>query len=413
MFVVAGVYCRSVSGDYRVDWFTSVPKYQLIESGTQLRDYCEDVLRTAPSIGFDTEFVAEDTFQPQICLIQVAAGGQLALIDPLRIDDLEPFWRTLADAPRTIVHACRVELEFSVAAIGRPPGGLVDTQIAAGLAGFAYPAAYAALMEKLLGYKPKKEETRTDWRRRPLSTRQIEYALDDVSHLHAMYDKIDAHLRRLGRTAWLWEEMEEIIRQVEHAVSGERWRRLPGTSGLDPQSLAVVRELFFWREQEARRRNQPPRRVLRDDLIVELARRKTADPGRIRAVRGMNWRGVSIYIGELAQCIERGLALPVEQRPKKAPTQRNQEMSVLGQFLFAALGSVARKAELAPNLVGGPNDIRDLLAARTDPGRAANPPKLARGWRKQFVGDLFDELLSGRRAVRVSDPDSDFPLEFE
>jgi ribonuclease D len=172
--------------------------------------------------------------------------------------------------------------------------------------------------------------------------------------------------------------------------------------------------LWKWREEEARRRNQPARRVLRDDLIVELAKRQTADVKRIRAVRGMERGDLARKLDQLAQCIERALALPVEQCPPRHPRQSTPQLSVLGQFLFAALGSVCREAHLAPNLVGGPNDIRDWIAWRlAGAGPARRAPKLASGWRAEFVGRLFDDLLSGKTAIRIGDPAAEHPLVLE
>jgi ribonuclease D len=199
-------------------------------------------------------------------------------------------------------------------------------------------------------------------------------------------------------------------------MSEERWRRVSGNSGLDPRSLAIVHELWKWREDEARRRDQPVRRVLRDDLIVELAKRQTADVKRIRAVRGMERGDLARRLEQIASCIERAMARPAEQCPPRHPRQATPQLSVLGQFLFAALGSVCREANLAPNLVGGPNDIRDWIGWRLsgdDNRKSGHVPKLAAGWRAEFVGRLFDDLLSGKTAIRIGDPAAEHPLILE
>ena len=160
--------------------------YLSITTDRELLSFCQDISR-ADRIAFDTEFVSEDTYRPQLCLVQVAAAGKLAVIDPLSARDLRPFWELLVDPKReTIVHAGREELLFCIAAVGAPPARLFDLQIAAGLVGYEYPAGYGSLMSKLLGVRPQKGETRTDWRRRPLSSQQLDYALDDVRCLEAM-----------------------------------------------------------------------------------------------------------------------------------------------------------------------------------------------------------------------------------
>jgi ribonuclease D len=388
--------------------------YENITTDEQLRDYCRE-LAGCDSIAFDTEFVSESTYRPVLCLIQVCAAGRLVVIDPLAIGDVRPFWETVTRGEHeTIAHASRIELEFCLQAVDRLPSKLFDVQVAAGLVGIEYPAGYGTLVTRLLGEPSQKHETRTDWQRRPLSKRQIEYALEDALHLPPIRDKLHASLSELGRLAWLEEEMEARKDEVRRALSHERWRRVSGHSGLDRRSLAIVHELWKWREAEAQRRNQPARRVLRDDLIVELARRQTADPKRIHAVRGMERGDLARRVDSLAACVQRALALPEDQCPTRAHRETSPQMSVLGQFLFAALGSRCREAGLAPSLAGGPNDIRDLITYDTARDREhRRPPQLARGWRAEFVGRLFDELLAGRKAIRVGDPKSDHPLVFE
>ncbi|MHC4178227.1 MAG: HRDC domain-containing protein, partial [Planctomycetota bacterium] len=271
-------------------------------------------------------------------------------------------------------------------------------------------------------------ETRTDWRRRPLSTRQIEYALDDVRHLHSIHEALHAKLSRLDRLGWLEEELAAWQDEVQRGLSQERWRRVSGSTGLDGRRLAIVRELWRWREAEAERRDKPARRVLRDDLIVELAKRGTADPRRIRAVRGLERGDLRRRLDQIAACIRRALESPEEDSPRAVRRGPQPRHSVLGQFLFAALASVCRGAQLAPNLVGTPGDIRELLDYRAvggygfgtyppPPGQPSDcrrkVPRLARGWRAEVVGRLFDDLLDGKTAIRIEDPTSDHPLVFE
>ena len=387
--------------------------YLNITSDEQLRQFCAGLAGCA-WIGFDTEFVSEHSYRPHLCLVQVITEGQMALIDAIELADLRPFWEVIA-APghETIVHAGRGEVEFCLRAVGKPPAGLFDVQLAAGLIGIEYPAGFRTLIYKLLGETARKEETRTDWRRRPLSERQIEYALDDVRHLPRLAEKLKAKLTRLGRSTWLEEEMRSWLDEVDRAFRQERWRRVSGNSGLDRRTLALVRELWRWREAEAQRRNCPVRRVLRDDLIIELAKRQTADVKRIQAVRGLERGDLSRQIPKMAACIQRALKLPDDECPPLAHREPSPQLSVLGQFLFSALGSLCRQAQLAPSLVGTPNDIRDLIGYRTAHGASETPPLLARGWRAGIVGQLFEDLLAGRKSVRIADATSDSPLVFE
>jgi ribonuclease D len=387
--------------------------YTDVTTDGDLQACCEQLSRSK-WIALDTEFVSERTYRPVLCLVQVASEAGLALIDALTIEDLTPFWRAIAEpGHETIIHAGRGEFEFCLRAVGRPPADLFDVQIAAGLAGVEYPAGLRTLLSKLLGRATDKEETRTNWRRRPLSERQIEYALDDVRHLRSMRDMLRGRLEKLGRLGWLEQEMATWQEDVRDALSREQWRRVSGISGLDRQSLAVVRALWRWRESVAERRDCPVRHVLRDDLIVELAKRKSAEPKRIRAVRGLERGDLKRLLPTVAERIRGALSLPDEQWPSKPSREETPRLSVLGQLLAAALGSICRQAELAPGLVGTPSDVRELIAYRTGILSSAQPPRLARGWRAELVGKTFDDLLAGKTAIRIGDPLSEYPLVFE
>jgi ribonuclease D len=387
--------------------------YSTITTDDQLQAFCQR-LSQCRQIALDTEFVSEKTYRPVLCLAQVMADGEPVLVDPLSIRDMTPFWEAIArPGHETIVHAGRGEVEFCLHAVGRPPAGLFDVQLAAGLVGIEYPAGYGTLLSRLLGVTANKDETRTDWRRRPLSSRQIQYALDDIRHLPSIRDVVQERLERLGRRGWLDEEIATWLDEVRWSISQERWRRISGNSGLGSRCLAIVRELWRWRETEAERRNCPARRVLRDDLIVELAKRQTADLKRIQAVRGLERGDLTRQLPRMAEAIQRGLDLAAQDCPPSVRHDSTPQLSVLGQFLFAALGSMCRESQLAPGLVGAPNDVRDLIAFRTGQTNSSKTPRLDQGWRAQIIGQAFDDLLAGRIAIRIRDPLSDSPLLFE
>ena len=390
-------------------------QYELITSQAQLGDFCE-TLAAAPIVAFDTEFVSEDSYQPELCLVQLAAGGRLAIVDPLEVKDLSPLWRLLTEPGReTLVHAGREEFRFCLRYSGRRPHRWFDVQVAAGLIGMEYPASYGNLAGRLLGKSLSKDETRTDWRRRPLTQRQLEYALQDVADLEAIRGVLYDRLSQLGRLSWLDDELAAWQRDLEEFEAGERWQRLGGISGLSPRSLAIVRELWNWRDAEAQRRDCPARRVLRDDLIVELAKRQTSDPKRIRAVRGMERGDLQRYLPKIGQAVERALALPEGEQPRLPRRSTRPQLNLLGQFLSTALGSICRSAEVAPSLAGTAQDVRDLIAYRLNLGgfQPGEVPLLARGWRAEVVGQVIDHLLAGDVAIRIANPLADEPLEFE
>jgi ribonuclease D len=389
--------------------------HQTITSPAELAKLCRH-LASAARIGIDTEFVSEDTFRPELCLVQVVTDEQLAVIDPYLAGDLVPFWQTLADAGHvTIAHAAREEVNFSLTACGRVPAGLFDTQIAAGFCSKEYPSSYGSVIAKFLGATPAKGEQRTDWRRRPLSEHQVEYALEDVRYLLPLYDDLRGQLEQAGRTGWLAEETDNWLQEVQDARGRARWRKVSGIGSLSVRSLAIVRELWMWRQGEAERRDLPPRRVLRDDLIVELAKRKSASPERIRAVRGMQYSGKRGVIDDLAACIRRGLEAPLDELGRRPRHAMPSQLDLLGQFLSPALASICRSAGVATSLAGTASDVRDLIAYRLNFGGANDrePPALARGWRAELVGHLIDELLAGQKSIRIEDPESEHPLAFD
>jgi ribonuclease D len=390
-------------------------QYDHITSDQHLRDYCQ-VIAAAPIVAFDTEFVSEHSYQPELCLIQLAGDGRLAIVDPFEVRDLSPLWQMLTAADReTLVHAGREEYRFLLRHAGRPPARWFDVQIAAGLIGMEYPASYGTLSAKLLGKTISKDETRTDWRRRPLTQRQLEYALLDVADLEAIRDVLHRRLSELGRVSWLEAELADWQRDLQDFERGERWQRLAGISNLSPRSLAIVRELSLWRDAEAERRNQPARRILRDDLLVEIAKRQTADPKRIRAVRGMERGDLQRFLPKLAECVERALEIRDRELPRLDRRSSRPQLNLLGQFLSTALGSICRSAEVAPSLAGTAQDVRDLIAYRMGLGGfdEGEVPLLARGWRAEVVGQVIDHLLAGDLAIRIADPLADEPLVFD
>lgn len=388
--------------------------HETITSPAQLADLCGRLAR-ADRIGIDTEFVSEDTFRPELCLIQVATASALAVVDPYRCGDLAAFWSMLADGGHiTIVHAAREELNFALNACRRPPANLFDTQLAAGFCSAEYPSSYGSVVTKFVNARPAKGEQRTDWRRRPLTEEQIDYALEDVRYLLPLYDALQKKLKKLNRLDWLAEEMERWLAEVQESRDRPRWRRVSGVGNLSPRSLAIVRELWMWRRAEAERKDLPPRRVLRDDLLVELAKRKSDDIERISAVRGMHRGMKPQMLQELAACIRRGMEASLDDLEREPRESMPSQLNVLGQFLSPALASICRSANVATSLAGTATDVRDLIAYRLGfTGGDDEAPVLASGWRAELVGHLIEELISGKKSIRIEDPLSEHPLAFD
>ena len=372
-------------------------------------------LATAESIAFDTEFVSEDCYQPDLCLIQVATEDDLAVIDPKAVSDLTPFWELLTDStPETIVHAGREELRFIWRETGRRPKHLFDVQIAAGLIGAEYPASYGNLISRYLGVDLDKSAQRTDWRYRPLTKEQVRYALKDVEHLHQLHEKIGRRLIKLDRVTWFLEEMDRFQNAVIAVEEdGDRWRKLPGVASQSARMQAVIRELWRMREELAEARNRPARQVMRDDLLMEIAKQKDPSVRGLKMVRGLERGSYQAVLPQLGEAVRRGLELPEEELPRPEPSSGGPQLTTLVQFLSVALAGLCRTLRVAPTLVGTQQDVRDFVRAElnlTPPHLPAPDSALSHGWRAELIGTRLAEVLRGELCLRVTDPRADDPL---
>ncbi len=390
--------------------------YQLITQTSDLQKLLQS-LADASVIGFDTEFISEGRYTPQLCLVQISAGNDLYLLDPLALSELESLWTLFCDGQRDIVvHACRSEMEFCHRAIGRLPKHVFDVQLAAGILGLDFPASFRSVLERFLKLDLPKAEARTVWDKRPLTAQQIQYALDDVRYLPKLAEILTQQLRRRGRYEWFQQETTRIQSQLfqdfEHSRT-ERWRALPKISRLKPRELAIVQALWQWRNQAAQRSNKPPGRILRDDLLVELAKRGTADTLRMEAIRGFQQRDLIRILPELSTTIQAALDQPKEQWPSLSHRPAFSHHSAMTQFLYAALCSLCKQHGIAPQLVGTQTDVQDLIAAELGTLPNGIQPRLQEGWRKQLVGTVLHDLLHGRLVMRLDIKNPDEPLHFE
>lgn len=387
-------------------------QHESINTSEQLRGFCDEIA-DCPRIAFDTEFVSEDSYRPQLCLVQVAACDRLAIIDPVSVKETEPFWDLLTQPGRTVIaHAAREESRFCYRFTGKPIHGLFDTQLAAGFVGMEYPASLATLVQRLTGKTLPKGETRTNWCRRPLTRDQIRYALNDVVDLFEMHDKLLAMVQELDRETWLNEESEVFQQKVIDGETRENWRRVSGSSGLNARQLETVRQLWLWRESRAKAIDRLPRRVLRDDLIVELAKKGSTDPSKIKSVRGMERRGFNDHYGDIAAAVQTALDTPESELPKRPRGSRRVVSPMLSQFLSTAIACISRQHKLAPPIVGNADNVRELLGYELDRRSDDATPSLLKGWRGEIVGKTFRRLLAGELAIRIADVKEPQPLEF-
>jgi ribonuclease D len=364
--------------------------------------------------GFDTEFISEGIYEPLLCLIQIATVRRLWIVDPLEIADLSALWRRLTDPEREIlVVAAREEIRFCLRYGGRAPEQLLDLQVAAGLVGHGYPLSHTNLVRKLLGVQVKSGEAFTDWRRRPLSAEQLAYAADDVRYLMAMREQVRRDAASLGREAWLYEESSRLTERVEGAEQEERWYRLPGATSLGRRELAVLRELWRWREERASSGNVPPRRILRDEMLVEIARRRPKTSAELFALRGLDRVSAQKVGGQILEAVQTALGLADTEWPASLRRDDPSQVGVLSQLLSLATNNLAAEHRVDPALLATNRDLQDVVRWRLQGSSAANVPAVLTGWRGEILREPLLGFLEGRFSVRVGDLRREDPLVFD
>jgi ribonuclease D len=391
---------------------------QTVADPEELARCCEQ-LASCQRLGFDTEFVGEDTYHPHLCLVQVATDDRLILIDPLSAGPLDAFWKLIVDPKRQIiVHAGREEVRLCAVWTGSTPGNMFDLQIAAGLVGLNYPLGHGALVKEVLGIQIGKGETLTEWRTRPLTPAQIRYAFDDVRYLLPLETRLSKRLAELDRLQWATEEFGRLTAQAAPDDAGvmgsvEKWRKLKSLGSLDRRQLAIVREIYAWREATAARTNRPPRSLCRDDLIVEIARRNPRRPHDLQVIRGLPRRDIDAILS----AVERARQLPLEQCPRTVEREWDRpQVSLISNVLSAVLGDVCVRRHLAANLVATSQDIKLLIRSRLQPQKpttdVAPESLLTQGWRQRHILPEILAVLDGRRSVRIADVHADAPFAY-
>ncbi|RUX74101.1 MULTISPECIES: ribonuclease D [unclassified Mesorhizobium] len=347
----------------------------------------------------DTEFIRETTFWPILCLIQMAAPGVTALIDPLAPDiDLKPFFRLMAnEAVVKVFHAARQDIEIIVHLGDLVPHPVFDTQVAAMVCGFGDSVSYDQLVQRITGARLDKSSRFTDWRHRPLSDKQLDYALADVTHLIEVYQHLSAELERENRAHWLNEEMEVLTsRETYDPHPEDAWKRLKMRLR-KPQELAIVQGVAAWREREARERDVPRGRVLKDDAIYEVAQQAPRDAAALGKLRTTpkGWERSSTATALLG-AVNTALALPKEQMPKLPKSfQPPEGSSAAAELLKVLLRIVAEKEGVASKVLASSDDI-DRIAAE---GEEADVPAL-QGWRRAVFGEAALKLVRGEIGIK-------------
>jgi ribonuclease D len=356
-------------------------------------------LEKSAFVTVDTEFIRETTFWPELCLIQMAAPGVTALVDPLSPDiDLKPFFALMAnEAVIKVFHAARQDIEIIFHLGALIPHPVFDTQVAAMVCGFGDSVSYDQLVQKITGTHLDKSSRFTDWRHRPLSEKQLTYALADVTHLIDVYQHLQAQLERDNRAHWLNEEMEVLTsRETYDPHPDDAWKRLKMRLR-KPVELAVVQAVAAWREREARERNVPRGRVLKDDAIYEIAQQQPRDATALSRLRTVpkGWERSSTAT-TLLEIVNSALGIPKEQMPRLPKVvQAPEGTSAAAELLKVLLRQVAEKEGVAAKVLASSDDI-DRLAAD---GEEADVPAM-HGWRREVFGDIAVRLVRGELALK-------------
>lgn len=356
-----------------------------------------DQIRAAGRLALDTEFVWERTYRPTLGVVQIATpGGDCAIIDTTVLHDLSPLFPVLRDPDVPVVlHGGGQDLEIMALLMGEPMRGVVDTQVEAAFLGYGLQVGLSVLLERVLKVKIRKDQTYTDWTRRPLKPEQITYARADVAHLLALHDRLHADLERRGRLAWVVEELRRLEDAARYQALPEedRFRTVKGWQRLDPAELAVLRELAAWRERAARRANIRPNFIANDVVLVTLAGRPVDHVEELRGVRGLSPGTVDRHGRNIIAAIRTGRDCPKEQWPKALErTRRQAPPPGLVALLRAAVQVVADRDELAAEVIASSRELDALVAratASTEPGSEAEEPALLQGWRRELVGDTL------------------------
>ena len=355
-----------------------------------------------PYVAVDTEFMRESTYWSRLCLIQLATDGEAVAIDPMAEGiNLDPFYQLLANKDVIkIFHAARQDLEIFYHERSVVPEPLFDTQIAAMVCGFGDSVGYEKLVRKLAGARIDKSSQFTDWARRPLSRRQVDYALSDVVHLCRVYEKLSANLKQSGRESWLDEEMAILADPATYMPPLEQaWRRIK-TRNRGGQFLAILKELAAWRDGEAQQRDRPRNRILRDEVLLAIAADAPHSREELKRVRSFP-RGVAERsdADEILKAVKLGLAVDEREWPQIAVRKALPRGSAaLVELLRVLLKMKSEHHDVAQKLIASAEDLERIALAN---GKVDMPA--FHGWRNELFGKDALALKRGEVALAVRD----------
>lgn len=361
-----------------------------------------DRLREAGSFAYDSEFIGELTYLPKLCLIQVATTREVSLIDPIARIDLTPFWELVADASvEKITHAGQQDLEPVMRHLNRPGENVFDTQISSGFVGMAYPVSLSKLVREVVGARLGKGLTFTHWDQRPLSAQQLKYAANDVRYLPAIRKHLGERLERFGHTAWAAEECAAQCDVGLYRFDPETaYLKVRGAGGLQPQGLAVLKQLVLWRNEAAKQHDVPPRAFLKDEILIDMSREPNKNVERLARVRGLP-RPVELAHGaEIVEATKRGLATPVTEQPQSRTIEETPTDKHRADALWAVMQCLCIGRKIDPDLVCSRQEIGRLYR-QLNSGERPSGLRMLSGWRREAVTETLLELIDGKVGVEL------------
>lgn len=371
----------------------------LITDNTALQELCGR-LSQATYITVDTEFMREKTYWPDLCLVQVAGPDEAWAIDPLAEGlDLSPLFELFANkSVLKVFHAGRQDLEIFYHLTGHLPSPIFDSQVAAMVCGFGDSVGYDTLIGSLTNVRIDKSSRFTDWSIRPLSDKQIDYALGDVTHLRVAYKKLKVTMESNGRADWLVEEMTVLTAPETYYIDPANAYLRVKVRNPKPRLLAVLREVAGWRQREAESRNLPRNRILRDEALLEIAHHVPKTSAELERTRGLGKRMAENASGQaLLEAVKRGLAVPDSECPKpKNRARLPADIGPTAELLKVLLKMKCVESGVAQKLVASSSDV-DLIAAYGEDADA----KALHGWRRDLFGEDALKLKDGAMALAV------------
>jgi ribonuclease D len=370
---------------------------EYIDTEAALATFCQKI-STSPWMTVDTEFLREKTYSPQLCLIQVATDDHIACIDPLVLSDLKPILDLIYNPDITVVfHAARQDLELFYMLRGAAPSNVFDTQIAATVLGYGEQVGYGNLVQQCIQVNLDKAHSRTDWTKRPLDPGQIDYAADDVRYLRDVYKLLKLQLEEKGRTHWLDEDFAVLTNPDTYQVDPSvMWRKVKGFGRLKGVQLAILQRLSAWREQRAISSNRPRRWILKDDVLLDLAKLAPETSDKFDMIRSLEASTIKRHGDILLEEIKLAKAVPKDQWPIVKKTQPlSQQQNAIVDALMALLRKYCDEQSISPVAVASRKEIERMVGGETD-------LPLLQGWRNEIVGHHLKAFIEGKLSITAN-----------